>query len=68
MQIGQVKGLSSRRDQQILEKNKMIFIMSALIVTTLIVLALLGENPSGQLIQLIAGGGGYLALLIIHHK
>lgn len=68
MKVGQVKGVNNRRDQQILEKTQMIFIMATLINTALLIVSLLGVDKSGMWLQLITCVIGYIALAVIYVK
>ncbi|MDD6194572.1 MAG: methyl-accepting chemotaxis protein [Lachnospiraceae bacterium] len=68
MKTGQVKGVNNRRDQQILEKTQMIFIMATLINTALLIVSLLGVDKSGMWLQLITCVIGYIALAVIYVK
>lgn len=68
MNIGQVKGVNNRRDQQILEKSQRIITMAAIIDTVLLITSLLGQDKSGLIVQIGACIIGYVALLFIHIK
>lgn len=68
MKIGQVKGVNNRRDQQILEKTQMIFIMATLINTALLVVSLMGVDKSGLWLQTATCVIGYIALAVIYTK
>lgn len=68
MEIGQIKGVNNRRDQQILEKSQRIFAMAAIINTVLLIISLMGADKSGLIIQIAGCIIGYIALVVIYSK